>query len=125
MHAPPSKIPRAGAIILGTSILAGYPCNERTTRAPRGAPGPRSRCGNGMEIRGSFDPALVVLSVIIATAASYTALDLAGRVRASAGRARLAWLGTSAVAMGGGIWSMHFIAMLAFVMPMPVAYDIG
>ena len=78
-----------------------------------------------MEIRGSFDPALVVLSVIIATAASYTALDLAGRVRASAGRARLAWLGTSAVAMGGGIWSMHFIAMLAFVMPMPVAYDIG
>lgn len=52
------------------------------------------------------------------------ALDLAGRVKAT-GKARAAWLAAAAIAMGGGIWSMHFIAMLAFSMPMPVSYDIG
>src|SRR5882724_9796993 len=78
-----------------------------------------------MVVTGSFDLALVILSVVIATAASYTALDLAGRIRASTGRARQAWLAAASVAMGGGIWSMHFVAMLAFLMPMPVAYDVG
>ena len=75
-----------------------------------------------MIIQGSFDPALVLVSVTIAIAASYTALDLAGRVRASSGRARQLWLSAAALAMGGGIWSMHFVAMLAFVLPVPVAY---
>lgn len=74
---------------------------------------------------GAHDAVLVVLSVIIAVASSFTALDLAGRVRASTGRARIAWLGAAAVAMGGGIWSMHFIAMLAFILPLPVAYEPG
>ena len=76
-----------------------------------------------MIIDGNFNLTLVILSVVISTAASYTALDLAGRVRVSAGRSRQAWLLGAALAMGGGIWSMHFVAMLAFVMPMPVAYD--
>jgi diguanylate cyclase (GGDEF)-like protein/PAS domain S-box-containing protein len=75
---------------------------------------------------GTHDLVLVGLSVLIATAASYTALDLAGRVRASSGWAKLTWLATAALAMGGGIWSMHFVAMLAFSMPhMPVDYDVG
>ncbi len=75
---------------------------------------------------GTHDWALVVMSMLIATVASYTALDLAGRVRASVAHARLAWLGTAAVAMGGGIWAMHFVAMLAYSMPgMTVGYDIG
>ncbi|HEY8288442.1 MAG TPA: MHYT domain-containing protein [Acetobacteraceae bacterium] len=78
-----------------------------------------------MVISGNFNLALVLLSVVIAAASSYTALDLAGRVRVSAGRSRAAWLIAAAVAMAGGIWSMHFVAMLAFVMPMPVAYGIG
>src|SRR5258708_5343531 len=78
-----------------------------------------------MLMEGRFDPTLVALSVIIATAASYTALDLASRVPGSTGRPRLAWLAAAAIAMGGGIWSMHFIAMLAFITPMPVAYDIS
>ncbi len=77
-----------------------------------------------MIIQGSFEPVLVVLSVIIAIAASYTALDLAGRIRASSGRARQLWLGAAALAMGGGVWSMHFVAMLAFVLPIPVAYNV-
>ncbi len=77
-----------------------------------------------MIIRGSFEPVLVVISVLVAIASSYTALDLAGRIRASGGRVRQLWLAAAAVAMGGGIWSMHFVAMLAFVLPVPVTYGV-
>ena len=76
-------------------------------------------------VAGTYDPYLVALSYAVASFASYTALDLAGRVRASTGWARGGWLTTAAISMGGGIWSMHFIAMLAFLMPMPVGYDIA
>ena len=72
---------------------------------------------------GSYDYFLVVLSVVIAILASYTALDLAGRVTAASGWLRQSWLAGGAAAMGFGIWSMHYIGMLAFRMPMPVAYD--
>src|SRR2546430_1189247 len=54
--------------------------------------------------------------------ASYAALDLAGRVTAAAGSTRAVWLLGGAGAMGTGIWSMHYIGMLAFVLPIPVAY---
>src|SRR5438105_15034614 len=54
--------------------------------------------------------------------ASYAALDLAGRVTAAAGWTRAVWLLGGAGAMGTGIWSMHYIGMLAFVLPIPVAY---
>ena len=66
---------------------------------------------------------LVPLSLIIAVLASYVALDLGGRIRASAGVSRGTWLVTAAVALGGGIWSMHFVAMLAFQVPVKVTYD--
>lgn len=69
----------------------------------------------------SHEPLLVVLSIIIAMLASYTAIDLAGRV--SLARRRWAWLAGGAMAMGAGIWSMHFTAMLAFSLPIPVSYD--
>src|SRR5438876_3078677 len=73
---------------------------------------------------GSHDPVLVALSVLIAALSSYTALDLATRMRAASGFASLGWLGAAAVAMGGGIWSMHFVAMLAFSLPgMDISYD--
>jgi PAS domain S-box-containing protein len=78
-----------------------------------------------MTIIGTYDPYLVALSISVACLASYTALDLGGRIRGSRRWAQLAWLATAATAMGGGIWSMHFIGMLAFVMPMPVSYDLG
>jgi two-component system, sensor histidine kinase and response regulator len=73
---------------------------------------------------GYHDPHLVALSIGVATLASYTALDLAERVTAAHGRSRLAWLAAGAVAMGIGIWSMHFVAMLAFHLPLPIAYHI-
>jgi two-component system sensor histidine kinase/response regulator len=72
---------------------------------------------------GSYDYRLVVLSVLIAILASYTALDLAGRVTAFRGWGRLAWLTGGATSMGIGIWSAHYIAMLAFSLPVPIQYD--
>ena len=71
---------------------------------------------------GSYNYALVALSVLIAMFASYAALALAGRVTAAGGWTRAAWLLGGAGAMGTGIWSMHYIGMLAFVLPVPVAY---
>jgi PAS domain S-box-containing protein len=70
----------------------------------------------------SYDYSEVARSVLIAIAASYAALDLAGRVTAASGRARLAWLSGGATAMGIGIWAMHFKGMLAFRLPVPVEY---
>src|SRR3981081_3828266 len=71
---------------------------------------------------GSYNYALVALSVLIAMFASYAALELAGRVTAAGGWTRAVWLLGGAGAMGTGIWSMHYIGMLAFVLPVPVAY---
>jgi len=75
-----------------------------------------------VDLIGSYNYALVALSVLIAMFASYAALDLAGRVTAAGGRTRAVWLLGGAGAMGTGIWSMHYIGMLAFVLPVPVAY---
>jgi two-component system, sensor histidine kinase and response regulator len=77
----------------------------------------------GSALRGSYDYRLVALSVLIAVLASYAALDLAARVTAARGRIRFAWLFGGATAMGTGIWSMHYIGMLAFSLPVPVFYD--
>ncbi|VWX50746.1 MHYT domain-containing protein [Novosphingobium sp. 9U] len=79
-----------------------------------------------MAVVGSHNHWLVALSFLIAIFASYTALDLAGRIRAAEGLFRRLWLAAAAVAMGGGIWAMHFVAMLAFTIPgMQVSYDLG
>src|SRR6267142_6878196 len=77
-----------------------------------------------MVVTGTYDPYLVALSVLVASFASYTALGLSGHVGAAQGLARRVWLVAAAITMGGGIWSMHFIGMLAFVMPIPMSYDI-
>jgi len=76
-------------------------------------------------VHTGYNPALVALSLAIAVLASYTALDLGGRVRGTTSRLRWAWLLGAALAMGGGIWSMHFVGMLAFEMGLPAAYDVG
>ena len=70
-----------------------------------------------------YDTLLVCLSIVIAALASYTAIDIAGRVSATQGRSQLIWLLCGAVTMGVGIWSMHFIGMLAFRMPVYVHYS--
>lgn len=73
-------------------------------------------------LTGFYDYRLVALSVVVAILASYAALDLAGRVTASHGRLRFAWLAGGATAMGIGIWSMHYIGMLAYNLPVTVSY---
>src|SRR6195256_2728478 len=78
-----------------------------------------------MVITGTHDPYLVALSILLASFASYTALDLGGDVGGARGLSRAAWLGGAACTLGGGIWSMHFVAMLAFSMPIPMSYDVG
>ena len=77
-----------------------------------------------MPLDGWYSPGLVVLSIVIASVASYTALELAARITAARGAERLAWLAGGSVAMGVGIWSMHFIGMLAFHLPMPIRYGL-
>jgi diguanylate cyclase (GGDEF)-like protein len=59
----------------------------------------------------------------VAILASYTALDMAGRITTARGRSARLWLAGGAAAMGIGIWSMHFIGMLAFSLPIPLGYD--
>ena len=73
----------------------------------------------------SYNQVLVAFSLIVAILASYTALDMAGRVTLAKGREALSWLIGGAFAMGFGIWSMHFVGMLAFSLPIPLGYDLG
>jgi diguanylate cyclase (GGDEF)-like protein/PAS domain S-box-containing protein len=77
-----------------------------------------------MAMSGSYDLGLVALSVVIAVFSSFAALDLAGRVTASQNHARLTWLIGGSAAMGLGIWSMHYIGMLAFSIPVQMFYDL-
>ena len=76
-----------------------------------------------LSLPGTYDHPLVALSVLIAICASYAALDLAGRVKAARGRDRVLWLVGGATSMGLGIWSLHYIGMLAFNLPVPLRYD--
>jgi NO-binding membrane sensor protein with MHYT domain len=88
-----------------------------------------------MIVTATYDPSLVALSILVAGFASYTALDLGERVALAQGPTHHIptqrvpthpiWLAAAALTMGGGIWSMHFVAMLAFELPMPVSYDVG
>jgi PAS domain S-box-containing protein len=79
----------------------------------------------------SYDPQLVVASLVVATLAAYAALDLSGRVARTGGAGRALWLGSGAAALGAGIWGMHFVGMLAFHLadargrPVPIAYDVA
>ncbi|MEQ4306464.1 EAL domain-containing protein [Pseudomonas syringae] len=73
---------------------------------------------------GSYIPSLVVISILVAILAAYTALDLVGRIVSARGRAVHLWIAGGAVAMGVGTWSTHFIGMLAFVLPIDLGYDV-
>jgi NO-binding membrane sensor protein with MHYT domain len=68
-------------------------------------------------LKGHYETSLVIVSIIVAIFASYTALSLAGRVTKSQGNSERWWIAGGAVAMGIGIWSMHFVGMLAFDCP--------
>ena len=69
-----------------------------------------------------YDVGMVALSILIASFASYVALDLAQRVRTRDRAVALAWWAGGSLVMGTGIWSMHFVGMLAFSLPMEIGY---
>src|SRR5580698_7040766 len=74
--------------------------------------------------RGVYEPVLVATSIIIAILAAFVALSISGRmVAAATQRGRWAWATAGAISMGGGIWAMHFIGMLAFSLPCGISYD--
>jgi NO-binding membrane sensor protein with MHYT domain len=79
---------------------------------------------SNLVVTGSYNYSLVLLSVLIGTSASYAALDLGGRITAARGWVRTGWLIGGAIALGVGIWSMHFTGMLAFNLSVPVSYDL-
>ena len=77
-----------------------------------------------MPYQGLYDPWLVVASVMIAIMAAFGAFSISSRMAASTSwQARWAWASAGACSMGGGIWGMHFIGMLAFSLPCGVSYD--
>jgi len=75
-------------------------------------------------IHGTYNTGLVAISYLIAAAASYTALDAAIQIGLSKGRMKWIWLSLGALTMGLGIWSMHFVGMLAFSLPYEIVYDL-
>src|SRR6185295_2929913 len=72
-----------------------------------------------------YNPWLVALSIGVAMVVSYTALKLAARVAEEGRGGNRLWLIGGAIAMGIGIWSMHFIGMLAFSVEIPLRYGIS
>ncbi len=73
---------------------------------------------------GFYHSWIVALSVIVAMSVSYAALNLSAQVARSKGTSARPWLWGGAVTMGIGIWSMHFIGMMAFRLPIALSYDL-
>ena len=73
---------------------------------------------------GTYNYCLVLLSVLVAVVVSHTALRLAARVARAKGSSVQLWLAGGAIAMGTGMWSTHFIGMLAFSLPIPLSYGL-
>ena len=71
----------------------------------------------------TWDSVLICVSLIVVFIASFTALDTAGRVAVSRGWSARFWLLVGGIAMGIGVWAMHFIGMLAMMLPMIMRYD--
>ncbi|HSI45708.1 MAG TPA: MHYT domain-containing protein [Methylophilus sp.] len=68
---------------------------------------------------------LVIISILVAIFASYFAISLAETITKLHGNTARWWIAGGALAMGTGIWAMHFIGMLAFRLPIPIGYDLG
>ncbi|WP_312124939.1 MHYT domain-containing protein [Brevundimonas sp.] len=73
----------------------------------------------------SHDVIFIAMSVGVAILASWTSLGLLERVRESLQIRRLFWLVATGLCMGGGIWTMHFVAMLGFQPGVAVTYDMA
>ena len=124
-HALPQsrqRIKLISALAGGLSIAGMHYLGMAATIIP-----PDSVCLSGFQgtsLPHRYNPWLLALSIAIAILASYTALDVSGRIRAATGRTRKYWLAGGGFAMGMGIWSMHFIGMIAMHTEHSVTYDV-
>ena len=84
-----------------------------------------SLAGRESELPIIWDIPLVLLSVLIAVIGSLTALAHAHRMRSGSGRTATVWMIAGGSTLGLAIWSMHFVGMLAFDLPIPVGYDLS
>ncbi len=75
-------------------------------------------------MQGTYTPWLVYLSIAVAIVVSYTALSLASRVSVNPERSNVGWIVGGAAVLGVGIWSMHFIGMLALSLPIRLTYSV-
>ncbi len=73
----------------------------------------------------SYDTSVVAASLAIAWLTSFVTLNLAGRIQRSHRRVRLTWWAAGSIVMGTGIWSMHFLGMQAFHLPIVIGYGGG
>ncbi len=77
-----------------------------------------------MQYQPTYNYALVTVSIAVAILASYVAIELANIAwKIQKHRHLNRWLGLSSLALGLGIWTMHFIGMFAFKLPTPIYYD--
>lgn len=76
-------------------------------------------------MEGSYNIYIVILSIVIAILASFSALNIAAKISHANGKSRWFWLIAGALVMGSGVWSMHFVGMLAFHLNALVKYDVG
>lgn len=124
-HAMPEVRQRSmliSATIGGLAIAGMHYLGMAATIIP-----PDSVCISGFQgpsLPHSYNTWLLALSITIAVLSSYTALDIAGRIRAAVGKTRQYWLAGGGFAMGLGIWAMHFIGMIAVQTTRPVSYEI-
>ncbi|EDY82131.1 Bacterial signalling N terminal domain repeat protein [Verrucomicrobiia bacterium DG1235] len=74
---------------------------------------------------GTYDVTLVILSYAVACLAAFCALSILRKNlhKEKRRKQKALWQSIGAIAMGVGVWAMHFIGMLAFKLPIPVGYD--
>ena len=124
-HALPAARQRRkmiSALVGGLTIAGMHYLGMAATHIPL-----ESICISGFQgpsLPHSYNPWLLALSITIAILSAYTALDIAGRIRAAVGHIRHFWLAGGAFAMGLGIWSMHFVGMIAMHTQHHVTYDV-
>ena len=66
---------------------------------------------------------LVVASLSVSLVAAFTGFSLTRGIAAQPVAMRKLSVTLAAIALGGGIWSMHFVAMLGLQLPIPIYYD--
>ena len=73
----------------------------------------------------TYNTGLVALSIAVAMLGSFTGLVMTTGIR-NAGSAEVKLrIALGALGIGGGIWSMHFISMLAVILPIQLSYDVA